>query len=84
MITELFLTVVKYLVFGVLTAIPVLQLPGGILGAVAGVVEILASASIFFPVGITLTCIGWFIVMYNMNFVMSIVNWVLRRIPTQS
>lgn len=84
MITELFLTVVKYLVFGVLSAIPVLEIPAGILGAVAGVVEILASASIFFPVGITLMCIGWFIAMYNMNFLMSVVNWVLRRIPTQS
>ena len=84
MITELLLVIVKVLVIGTLSIIPVLAVPAGLLGHVAGFVELLVEASIFLPVGVILLCIGWFIALYNLNFLMSIVNWVIRKIPTIS
>ena len=84
MITELFLSLVKSLVLGTLSIIPVLSVPNGLLDFVAGFVELLVEVSIFLPVGVILLCIGWFIALYNLNFLMSIVNWIIRKIPTIS
>lgn len=84
MITELLLSLVKSIVIGALSIIPVLSVPAGLLGSVAGFIELLVEASIFLPVGVIIICIGWFIALYNLNFLMSIVNWVIRKIPTIS
>lgn len=84
MITELLLSLVKSLVLASLSIIPILSVPDGLLGSVAGFVELLVEASIFLPVGVIILCIGWFIALYNLNFLMSIVNWVIRKIPTIS
>jgi hypothetical protein len=84
LITELLLSLVKSLVLAILSIIPVLSVPAGLLGSVAGFIELLVEASIFLPVGTIIICIGWFIALYNLNFIMSIVNWVIRKIPTIS
>lgn len=84
MITELLLSLVKSLVLATLSIIPVLSIPAGLLGSVAGFIELLVEASVFLPVGVIIICIGWFIALYNLNFLMSIVNWVIRKIPTIS
>lgn len=84
MITELLLSLVKTIVLATLSIVPALSIPDGLLGSVAGFIELLFEASIFLPVGVIILCIGWFIALYNLNFLMSIVNWVIRKIPTIS
>jgi putative Mn2+ efflux pump MntP len=84
LIVELLLTLVKSLVLATLSIIPVLSVPAGLLGSVAGFIELLVEASIFLPVEVIILCIGWFIALYNLNFITSIVNWVIRKIPTIS
>jgi hypothetical protein len=82
LITELLLLIIKGIVLGFLALMPVMSLPVGFLNGIAGVIELLATASIFMPVSIFLACTGWFILLYNTSFFMSIVNWIIAKIPT--
>lgn len=84
MITEFIFDIIKNLINGLLALMPIINLPAEMFSGLVAVLELFYEASIIVPINIILVCIGWFVLMYNTNFVMSIVNWILRRFPTQS
>lgn len=82
MITEFFLE----LVFGIVTSL--LSLLGNftfptssITSAFSVLASFLQGASYFFPMGTLFSCIGLILGFYVLSFSVSLLNWIIRKIP---
>jgi hypothetical protein len=58
-----------------------LSLPQEILGGIAGFVELIGGVTFVFPVSVFVACCGWLVVLYGFEFVVSVINWIIRKIP---
>lgn len=82
MITEIFLNMVFALITGFLQFFPALVIPLDLFNALAGLIELLAIASYFMPIGLLqLAFIVW-TSFYGIKFIIVCVNWVIGKIPT--
>lgn len=79
MIIELLLNLFKTVVSVALTPIAIVLMP---IGSVAGFVELLAYASLFVPMSTMAVAFTIYLAYYGVQFAVSIVNWVISKIPT--
>lgn len=81
MIVEMFLNLGYTIVSLLLTPVQLAVQP---LGSMSGFVELLATASIFIPINVLGQClVAWFILQMT-RLGMTIVNWIIGKIPTIS
>lgn len=83
MLTETLILLLFGIIKVLLALIPnlVLTLPQEILGGIAGFVELLGGITFFFPVSTFIACSVWIFALYNFEFLMSVINWIIRKIP---
>lgn len=79
MITELLMQGFKELVSILLTPLSIVLMP---IGSMAGFIELLAYASIFIPMSTLAVSFTIYLAYYGVQFAVSIVNWVISKIPT--
>lgn len=79
MIIELILNIVYYLVGLLLTPFQLVFEP---LGSFAGLIELLAYASIFIPIPTFSICLGIWLLYHVTKFGVVLVNWIIGKIPT--
>lgn len=79
MIVEFFLDIIYWLVGVILTPIQFTFEP---LGSMAGLIELLATASIFIPFPTLGTCLLIWYGYYFTRFVVVALNWFIGKIPT--
>lgn len=84
MITEIILNMMFTPVSFMINFFPALVIPTDLIGSLAGFVELLAVSSYFIPIGVFQLCIIVFVAFHGMEFIISIVNWVISKIPTIS
>lgn len=82
MITEAVLVIFKYIGLGIITILPGFATQQ--IGSFAGLVELVANASIFVPFTTLFICLGIWIAFHVFRFAVSIANWVISKIPTIS
>lgn len=79
MIIEAILIMFKGLVGVALTPISVILMP---IGSLAGWIELLAYASLFVPISTLSVAFGIYLTYYGIQFGVSVVNWLIAKIPT--
>jgi hypothetical protein len=79
MITELFLNLIFYVVGILLTPVQLVFQP---LGSIAGLLEVLSYASIFIPMTTFGICMSIWVAYYGIEFIMTVINWIIGKIPT--
>lgn len=82
MIVQFFLEIVFGLLATFINFFPALVIPTDLLGSLAGFIELLAITSFFMPIGIFQLCLIIFIAFHGMEFIISVVNWIIGKIPT--
>lgn len=55
---------------------------GDSVGSMSGLVELLTYANIFVPLNILAQCLGIWLAFQVLQFTMSIINWIIGKIPT--
>ena len=82
MIIELLLNPIFSIVNFLISLLPVLNTPLEMAGGILGLIEVISSVTFIIPVRTLMYAIAWWIALQNARFIMSIVNWVLGKIPT--
>lgn len=82
MITELIVDLLLDIVDNVMTWLPVLAIPTDFLSGIGGIIELLAVGSYFMPIGTLQLAIIVFVAFHSMEFIISVVNWLIGKIPT--
>lgn len=84
MITESLLNMMFGTVSFMVNFFPALVIPTDLIGSIAGFVELLAVSSYFIPIGVFQLCVIVFVAFHGMEFIVSVVNWVISKIPSIS
>ncbi len=82
MITELIITMFISIANFFINWFPAVTIPTDLLNSMAGLVELFAVVSFFMPIGILQIAIGVFLAFHAFEFIVSIVNWLIAKIPT--
>lgn len=82
MITKLLIDIFFVTISAFVNFFPAVVIPTDLLNSLGGFIELLASVSYFMPIGILQLCLGVFIAVYGLEFVISVVNWIIAKIPT--
>lgn len=81
MIIELLLTPIFAILTFLIGSMPVIQLPGFVMGAVSGMISIFNTANFFLPINTLFVILGS-IMLFEMGMLtFYVVNWVVHRIP---
>lgn len=83
MIIEAIYNTLQGIVFGILDFIPVLSISDEFVLNYQGFIELMIAVDQFMPINTFLACCTWMVLIYNLNVILMIVNWLLRRIPGQ-
>lgn len=81
MLLELLINIVVGVASFFINLIPEIKLDPGFLGGFSDVAVILESISYFVPVGSFLGCLSVFFLLNNIQFIISVANWLIRKIP---
>jgi len=80
--------ITEYLLIGFLSIgsfiiglLPVVTIPD-MTAAFVGIAELLGYASFFVSFSALGTCLTVWFVMHNVEFVISVINWIIKKIPT--
>lgn len=84
MILELLIRLFFGIVNMILALIPSVTLPTGFEGMFADVAYLFSFGTYFLPVGTIVTCLTLIFLVDNIKFIMSIINWIIAKIPTIS
>ena len=82
MITELIVNILLGIVDGLLMFLPVLAIPSDFLSGIGGIIELLAVGSYFVPIGTMQLALIVFISFHSMEFIITVINWLIGKIPT--
>lgn len=82
MITELFLNIIFEVTIFTTELIPLDLIQPQITGTLSGFIEIIERSSFFVPWKTILICLSVISSFYVFRFVVSIVNWIISKIPT--
>lgn len=58
-----------------------LSLSDGVLQSVSGFVELLQGVTFLLPIGVIVACVAWLFAVFNFEFLVSCLNWLIRKIP---
>lgn len=81
MILEMFITLVFGVVELLIGIIPDIQLSAGFLDSMGSVATVVGYMSYVLPMGTMALCVGVFITLNNIKFIIGIFNFVIRKIP---
>lgn len=81
MLLELLINLFFGLAKMIITLLPDLSLQPGSLNILADIAQIMDGASYVLPMGTFLFCLSVFFVLHNATFFLSILNWIIRKIP---
>lgn len=84
MILELLLKLVFGVINLLLALVPTISLPVGFTSLLSTATDFLAMGSYFLPVASVVGCFTLIFIVDNIKFIMSIVNWLISKIPTIS
>lgn len=84
MITQTILNMMFNTVSFMVNFFPAIVIPTDLIGSLAGFVELLAVSSYFIPIGVFQLCVIVFVAFHGMEFIISVVNWVISKIPSIS
>lgn len=82
MITKALLDLFFTPILVILEWLPIINIPLDTIGSVAGMVEIIAYASFFLPIGVIQLCIIVWITVNSTQAIKQSIDWILRKIPT--
>lgn len=82
MIIELIIGVLFNFANYIISLMPVISLPIDIVYAFGVLLPLWRAASFFVPFGVVLKCLAVGIMFYNIEFFISVLNWLIRKIPT--
>jgi hypothetical protein len=82
MIVEWLFNIISGIVLGFINFFPALVVPTDLLNSLGGLVELLAVASYFMPVGVLQLCLIVWFSFNSIRGVVVIINWVIGKIPT--
>jgi len=82
MIVEAILSPIFYLINAFLGILPSFELPASFTGSMTIFFDLLKGASYFLPLGTIAIILGLVLSFYVLKFTISVVNWVLGKIPT--
>lgn len=82
MILDLLLTLVFAIASFILNLIPDLEFDTNFYLAFESVGNVMNGASYILPMGTFYLCMSVFFLLHNTTFIISIVNWIIRKIPT--
>lgn len=82
MITEVVFDLLKALILKIIDRLPDFRPLDELLGSYAGLVEIIAKSSYFVPWNAVLLCLASVVLFYNIQFTVSLFNWLIAKIPT--
>lgn len=82
MILDLLLTLVFGIASFVVNLIPDISFDSNFILAFQSVANVMNGASYLLPMGTFYLCMTVFFVLHNTTFVISLVNWIIRKIPT--
>lgn len=81
MILELLINLFFGLVIMLINLIPDISLPSGFINGFGSVADLLDIASLLIPMGVLASCIAIFFILHNITLIISIFNWIIRKIP---
>lgn len=64
-----------------LNLIPDISLPSGFLDGFSSVRDLMEYASLLIPMGVFISCLSVFFILHNITLIISIFNWIIRKIP---
>lgn len=82
MIVEKILDLFMDLVLGMISLVPSFSIAQQQLGSFEGLIELFAYSSYFIPYSTLFICLGIGIAFYSAKFAMSVINWIIGKIPT--
>lgn len=82
MIVEAILGVLTTFINWIISMIPDIALSNNFTSTITTLYDIWHDASFFIPIGWITFCIAWMFLVYNFSFCVSLINWVIRKIPT--
>lgn len=81
MILELLINLFFGLVNMLLNLIPDITLPSGFINGFSSVRDLMEYASYLIPIGVFVSCLSVFFILHNITMIISIFNWIIRKIP---
>ena len=81
MILEMFISLIFGLVGMLVAIIPDIQLSDGFMNGMGSVSTVVGYMAYVLPMGVMSACVGVFITLSNIKFIIGIFNFVVRKIP---
>lgn len=81
MIIELVVNIVYGIVHGLIFVIPSFSMPSELAGGLLGLIELLAGVTFIMPISTLVSALAWWVALQNTQFLMSITNWIIKKIP---
>lgn len=81
MLLELLVNIFFGIATFVISLIPDISFPQGFTGAISSVSSVMNGVAYVMPMGTLMACISVFFVLHNMTMIISIANWIIRKIP---
>jgi len=82
MIVEIIFDALFFVINGLLNFLPVFTIPSDFLNSIGGIIELLAIVGHFMPIGVLQVALTVFVLFHGLEFVISIINWLIAKIPT--
>lgn len=82
MIIEALFNLFQTLILFVVNVLPTFSIAQQQIGSFAGLIELLAYSAYFIPYSTLFICLGIGISFYSAKFAMSVINWIVGKIPT--
>lgn len=81
MLLELLVNIFFGIATVVLGLIPNISFPQGFISAISSVSSVMNGVAYIMPMGTFMACLTVFFVLHNMTLIISIINWIIRKIP---
>ena len=82
MIIETIFDLLKAVILALIDTMPSFSIAYQQVGAIAGLIELFAYSSYFIPYSSLFICLGVGVAFYSAKFAMSVINWIIGKIPT--
>lgn len=81
MIIDAILNGISSFVIFFINLFPVISLPSGLADALQGLSEIFTAVSFYLPISTFVICVGLVLAFYSTRFFISLLNWLVSKIP---
>lgn len=81
MILELLISLLFGVAAAVINLIPDISLDSGFMSGFSSVRYLMELTSYLLPIGTFIACLSVFFLLHNMTLILSILNWIIRKIP---